>query len=271
MTNVTVDSAALPVTVTALPLRSDRMPDPLALTLCAEEAVGVYRRLAAANPACYEADLATSLNNLSGSLAGAGRHEEALAAAEEAVTVYRRLAAANPAAYESSLATSLNNLAAEVVRRREALVASLDNVWDILALAGQHQEALDPIEEAVAIYRRLAAGNPAAHEPDLAASLDNLSDILARGGRREEARAVVEEAVAIYRRLAAANPAAYERGLAASLNHLSVLEQPDKRRFTTVLLIVLVLMNIAHGCLGIVILGVEVFTTWQEIKGQPLR
>ena len=151
------------------------------------------------------------------------------------------------------------------------MVASLDNVWDILALAGQHQEALDPIEEAVAIYRRLAAGGPAAHEPDLAASLNKLSDILARADRREEARAVVEEAVAVNRRLAAANPATFEPGLAASLNHLSVLEQPAKTRFATILLIVLVLMTIAQACLGIVILAVQVFASWQEIKGQPLR
>ena len=228
-TIVTVDPGS-PRRVTALPLRSDLMLEPLALTMTAEEAVGVYRRLAAANPTDYEADLASLLSNLSGCLADAGRHDEALAAAGEAVAVYRRLAATDPAAYESDLATSLNNLSAEVVRGQEALFASLDNVWDMLDLAAQHQEAqhqeaLDPIEEAVAIYRRLAAANPAAYEPDLA----------------------------------------------ASLNQLSVLEQPAKLRFATSLLIVLVLMTIAQACLGIVILAVQVFTSWQEIKGQPLR
>jgi len=74
-----------------------------------EEAVSVYRRLAAADPAAYEPALAMSLNNLSLRLADAGRRDEGLTAIEEAVGVRRRLAAANPAAYEPELAISLNN------------------------------------------------------------------------------------------------------------------------------------------------------------------
>ena len=69
-----------------------------------EEAVELYRRLAAANPAAYEPHLADSLNNLSIRLADAGRREEALAAIEEAVGIRRRLAAAS-ASYEPDLAT----------------------------------------------------------------------------------------------------------------------------------------------------------------------
>ena len=122
-----------------------------------EEAVTIYRRLAAANPAAYEPALAMSLNNLSVRLGEAGRRGEGLTAIEEAVTIYRRLAAANPAAYEPALASSLNNL-------------SID-----LAEAGRRGEGLTAIEEAVTIYRRLAAANPAAYEPDLAMSLNNLS------------------------------------------------------------------------------------------------
>jgi tetratricopeptide (TPR) repeat protein len=88
-----------------------------------QEAVTVYRRLAGANPAAYEPDVAMSLNNLSVRLAEAGRREEGLAAIQEAVTVRRRLAAANAAAYEPALATALNNLSirlAEAGRRDEA-------------------------------------------------------------------------------------------------------------------------------------------------------
>ena len=51
-----------------------------------EEAVDVCRRLAAANPAAYLPDLATSLNNLGIRLAELGRRDEALAPTEEAVT-----------------------------------------------------------------------------------------------------------------------------------------------------------------------------------------
>src|SRR5205823_3660573 len=75
-----------------------------------EEAVAVCRRLAAANPAAFEPNLATALTNLAVRLSNLGRREHALVATEEAVAVCRRLAAANPAAFEPDLASALNNL-----------------------------------------------------------------------------------------------------------------------------------------------------------------
>lgn len=42
-----------------------------------QDAVKIHRRLAAANPAAYEPNLAISLNNLSTLLADAGRRDEA--------------------------------------------------------------------------------------------------------------------------------------------------------------------------------------------------
>ncbi len=226
----------------------------------------MYRRLAASNPTDYEADLASSLIALSRSLAEEARPIEAVAAAEEAVAMYRRLVATDPAAYESALATSLDNLSAGLVRRWEALLASLDNVWDFVALAANYQEALDPIEEAVTIFRRLAATDPAAYEPHLAASLRNLADICAWTGRRDGALAAAHEAVAIYRRLAAAEPAAYQPALVASLNRLSILEQAVKS-FAGSLLIVVLCIQIF---LGIAMVAVRVFGYWQSMKGQPL-
>jgi tetratricopeptide (TPR) repeat protein len=95
--------------------------------------------LAAANPAAYEPNLATALNNLSLRLADAGRRDEGLEAIEEAVTVHRRLAAAHPAAYEPDLAKALNNL-------------SID-----LADAGRRDEAEGARQEATELERR--------HEP----------------------------------------------------------------------------------------------------------
>ena len=95
---------------------------PLALQLHRTIADGL-RPLAAANPAAYTPNLATSLNNYANLLSEVGRRDEALAPAEEAVTLRRTLAAANPAAYTPNLATSLNNYAnrlAEVGRRDEA-------------------------------------------------------------------------------------------------------------------------------------------------------
>jgi tetratricopeptide (TPR) repeat protein len=224
----------------------------------AEEATGIYRGLAEANPAAHQPDLAMSLNNLGIRLWGVGRREEALGPAEEAVTIYRGLAQANPAAYLSDLAASLNNLGtslSQVGRREEALgpaeeaatiyrrlaeanpaahlpdlATSLNNLGTSLSQVGLRREALGPAEEATTIRRRLAEANPAAHLPDLARSLNNLGTSLSQVGRREEALGPAEEAVAIYRRLAEANPAAYLSDLASSLNNLGTsLSQVGRR------------------------------------------
>ncbi|MDQ0710657.1 tetratricopeptide (TPR) repeat protein [Streptomyces luteogriseus] len=215
-----------------------------------QEAVDIYRRLTAGNPAAHEPELAASLSSLGIRLSAVGQGQEALTAAEEAVDIYRRLAADNPAAHESELARSLSNLGnrlSAVWRRQEALTAeqeavkirrrlaagnpaahepnlaaSLSNLGACLSEVGQGQEALTVEQEAVDIYRRLAAGNPAAHEPGLARSLSNLGAFLSAVGQGQEALTVEQEAVDIYRRLAAGNPAAHEPELARSLSNLSI-------------------------------------------------
>jgi tetratricopeptide (TPR) repeat protein len=75
-----------------------------------------------------------------------------------------------------------------------------------LLAAGQLADALAAIEEAVALYRRLVAVNPAAFESDLTAALDALGVNLAALGRREEAATCAEEAEGLRRRLAAEGP-----------------------------------------------------------------
>ncbi|MFY9617056.1 MAG: hypothetical protein WAQ31_03290 [Arcanobacterium sp.] len=88
-----------------------------------EEAVGLYRRLAEANPAAYEPDLAASLHNYSIQVGAVGRHVEALAPIEEAVGLYRRLAAEMPQAYGGRLGNSLllySRLLQKLGRAREA-------------------------------------------------------------------------------------------------------------------------------------------------------
>ena len=73
----------------------------------AEEAVGLYRALAAARPDAFLPDLAMSLNNLANRLNDLGRREEALSAAEEAVRFRRALATTGPDAFGIELARSL--------------------------------------------------------------------------------------------------------------------------------------------------------------------
>jgi tetratricopeptide (TPR) repeat protein len=93
------------------------------------EAVEIRRRLAGVNPAAFDPDLASALNNLGMMLSDLGRREEALAATTEAVEIRRRLAGVNPAAFEPDLATALNNLGnglSDLGRREEALAASTE-------------------------------------------------------------------------------------------------------------------------------------------------
>ncbi|MFJ9154831.1 hypothetical protein ACIRP7_43915, partial [Streptomyces sp. NPDC102270] len=111
------------------------------------EATELYRTLAAANPAAFLPDLATSLNNLSNQQSDTGDRDGALTSITEAVDIRRTLAAANPAAFLPDLAASLNNLSVQQSN------------------TGDRDGALTSITEATELYRTLAAANPAAFLP----------------------------------------------------------------------------------------------------------
>ncbi|MGH3910516.1 MAG: tetratricopeptide repeat protein, partial [Pseudonocardiaceae bacterium] len=134
------------------------------------EAVELYRRLAGVNPAAFEPDLASALNNLGGWLSGLGRREEALAATSEAVEIRRRLAGVNPAAFEPDLARGLWGFA-----------------WVCSAGQVELPAALNAAEESVAIYERLVEQLPQAFTSDLRSVLATLADVLDALGRNAEA------------------------------------------------------------------------------------
>ncbi|MFJ4691488.1 tetratricopeptide repeat protein, partial [Streptomyces sp. NPDC088766] len=102
----------------------------------------------------------------------------------------------------------------------DLLATSLSNLGVRLSEVRRWGEALAATQEAVVIRRRLAADDPAAHEPGLATLLSNLGLWLSRAGRWGEGLAAGQEAVVILRRLAADDPAAHEPGLATSLTNL---------------------------------------------------
>jgi tetratricopeptide (TPR) repeat protein len=176
----------------------------------ARKTVARYRALAADRPGAFQPDLARALTNLAIHLNGCGRKHEALAAIEEAVTLYRGLAAARPGDFHGELARALNNLAihlSELDRKDEALAAikkavairralaaaeetavadvpegapvearvdlavSLSNMATHLIDMGRSEEALTTAEEAVSLYRRLAAARSEAFQADLARAL----------------------------------------------------------------------------------------------------
>ncbi len=99
---------------------------------------------------------------------------------------------------------------------------SLNNLGNRLSDLGRREEALAATEEAVDIYRQLAAARPDAFLPDLAMCAEQpRQPALATLGRREEALAADEEAVDIRRRARRRRPDAFLPDLATSLGALS--------------------------------------------------
>jgi tetratricopeptide (TPR) repeat protein len=144
----------------------------------AEEAAGIRRRLAEANPAAYLPALASALNNLGIRLSEVGRREDALAPAEEAAGIYRRLAEANPAAYLPDLAMSLWAVG-----------------WICAKSAVQPQRGLDAVEEAAALFAALAQRLPAvylARRRSAQSTRADLLEVLGRGGEAAEIRGLLE-------------------------------------------------------------------------------
>jgi tetratricopeptide (TPR) repeat protein len=76
----------------------------------------------------------------------------------------------------------------------------------MLSEMGRREEALQATQEAVDLYRRLAAQHPDAFLPDLAGSLNNLGAMLSEMGRRAEALQATQEAVDLYRRWPPSTP-----------------------------------------------------------------
>ncbi len=120
-----------------------------------DEALGIYRELAAAHPAAYRPNVAGTLNNLGNVLDGLGERDAARKAYEEALAIYLELAAAHPAAYRPDVAMTLNNLGI------------------VLGALGERDAARKAYEEALAIYRELAAERPKAYGANFVTVLRN--------------------------------------------------------------------------------------------------
>ncbi|GLX48966.1 hypothetical protein Shyhy01_19160 [Streptomyces hygroscopicus subsp. hygroscopicus] len=197
-----------------------------------QDALELNRRLAGADRMRYLPDLAMTLLNCGQWLKAAGRAGQAREATEDAVRLYRELAEANPAAHLPHLAMAWDNLgnvlarlgqpddALEATRKgleiRERLTAadperhqpdrarSLTNLSIRLSQLAEPHDGLAPAEEAVGLWRPIAAANPA-HLPDHATALHALDHWLTREGRHGEALDAAEELLAVRRRLAEAD------------------------------------------------------------------
>ncbi|KZP07514.1 TPR-like protein [Athelia psychrophila] len=171
--------------------------------VASQEAVDLYRMLAAERPMAINEDLSRALYSLSTDFSALGRREEALATINEAVDLYRALAAERSVVFNADLAKSL------------------DKQSTFLSRIGLLEEALVVVKEAVDLYRALTEERPAVFNVDLAMSLDTLSNQLSALGLREEALVAINEALGLYRALAAERPVAFNVYLAMSLDHQS--------------------------------------------------
>jgi hypothetical protein len=77
------------------------------------------------------------------------------------------------------------------------------------------------LQEAAAIFRRLAHTRPAEFTLDLAACLTDLAEFHASLNQRADALAAAEEAIGFYRQLAEIAPAVHRAHLATALHTLS--------------------------------------------------
>jgi CHAT domain-containing protein/tetratricopeptide (TPR) repeat protein len=212
-----------------------------------EEAEGLYRSLAAAQPAVYAPDLASTLTNKGNALYRLRRYEAALAAYEEAEGIHRQLAAQQPEVYAPDLAWTLANKgnALQELRRYEAAVAAyeeaegihrqlaaqqlevyapnlartLTNKGNALSELRRYAAALAAYEEAEWLYRLLKAAQPEVYTSNLAGTLTNKGNALRELRRYEAALAAYEEAEWLYRLLEAAQPGVYAPDLAWTLTN----------------------------------------------------
>jgi hypothetical protein len=97
---------------------------------------------------------------------------------------------------------------------------ALNNLGYALFSLGKREKALEAVQEATDIYRKLAEENNKAFLPDFATSLSKLGNALSDLGRREDALAAAQEAADIRRELSEKNPQAFLPNLATSLSNL---------------------------------------------------
>jgi tetratricopeptide (TPR) repeat protein len=161
-----------------------------------EAATALYRKLATEVGEDFLPHLAAGLYNLSEILSALGRRAEALEATQEAVDLYRRLAAQQPRRLPPRPGHEPPQPGHPAFRNASGLAAQHPDAFlpylamqpqqpgqPVLSELGRRAEALEATQEAVDLYRRLAAQqNPDAFLPYLAASLHNLGNHAFRNG-----------------------------------------------------------------------------------------
>ncbi|KAK7460623.1 hypothetical protein VKT23_009342 [Stygiomarasmius scandens] len=230
------------------------------------EAAELRRSLFMRNPNRYTPELSSSLNVLSLRLADVGQHTEALKVCREAVTLRRDLLQQTPDSEfygldlarvltnQSVLLTFHGNLDAAFDSVQEASqlyqkladcnispefqwdhAKSLNNLSLRLSDLGRRGEALEVVQQSVALFRQYCDASPSLSKSTLAMSLNNLSNCLSSVGRHFEALDVMQESADMYRQLVNEHPIGFSGDLAMSLSNLSsrLLEIGDNEKALT--------------------------------------
>ncbi|TDB73182.1 tetratricopeptide repeat protein [Micromonospora sp. KC723] len=141
-----------------------------------------------------------------------------------AVAVYRELPRFN-----TDLSRAAHDLARRLLDTLPADAPPADRAAHLQTLGmrlshlGRWEEGLACAEETVAIRRRLAEADPAAHLPALAMALHSLGTHLLDVGRSAQALPVSRQAVDLFRELATADPDEHGPELALVLNSLGIV------------------------------------------------
>jgi tetratricopeptide (TPR) repeat protein len=143
------------------------------------------------------------LNNYTGRLLQAGEWKDASTQAAKAVGIARTEYEREPQRYAGELAQAL------------------ENAVTVATSSGRSEDAVAPMDEALAIHRQLAADGKAESRRELAICLNNRIHLLDNLGRFTEALASGEEAVQLFRNLLSADDADFHpAGLADWVSHV---------------------------------------------------
>lgn len=142
-----------------------------------QKALEIWRQL---DNDTYEADFATTCNNLGNLLLHSTQMENAKQYYQEALQIWQRLITANPAAFTPNVAQTCGNLG------------------KLLFYMGNQEEAEQYFREALEIWRHLVEGNHTAFEPYLAITCYNMGEFEFKRGNQAAAKQYFDEAASLY-------------------------------------------------------------------------
>ena len=172
-----------------------------------DEAIGIWRRLAARDPRRWRPELARSARDRGRFLARLGRADDALASLQESVDLFRFAAAAD-------------------LSLLPALDGAFSQLADTSAELGRPGDAVAALRQEVDFYADLAVVNAAQVRPYLAGAFSTLGLALAQLGRHEDALGAAQQAIGIFR--ACRSELAAQQEISEAMTEIGALYQAGR-------------------------------------------